>query len=118
MSITIAPVASISQMKVTGDIDAHLQIPAEPPQMCADGWKMVECYFIALSDGTLVRATNHISPEYDVIREGAGLVTVDGAKLIVDWAIEWITLSPVENAVSWKREVMAELPLFPEPIAA
>lgn len=114
MAVTIVPTASTCRVKVMGDIETIMHIPAEPPQTCADGWKWIECYYIALSDGTLIKATNHINPEFEVVREGAGIVKVQGSKLIVDWDVEWIALSSIANATAWKHNATVELPLFPE----
>jgi hypothetical protein len=98
---------------VVGDIEANLAIPAAEPHAFGEGLA-VETYYVALSDGTLIRASYHDNPRFKVIVEGAGLVTVDrsGKSLSVDWAIEWVNLASDHASTALAEKPPTPLPLF------
>lgn len=98
-------------LQVTGDIDQQLVIPAKPKQT-SNGEAWVETYYIAFSDGSLVRAVNDAErPDFVVEVAGPVGVIVDqtGLILAVPGKVDWIALSPNTGATaiaphSWERE--------------
>lgn len=113
MAITLQPARRERLLTVTGDIHATLHIPADEPQPFLDG-ELVGAYYIALSDGSLIRATYCDEPEYEVIIEGAALIEIDAetACLRVGWPVEWISLSSIRNANAVAQKSARNLPLF------
>lgn len=113
MPITIQAMSEERRLRVSGDMDMELSIPAEPPRSRPQG-EQTDCYYISLSDGTLIRARLAEEPDYEVIVEGAGIVEVNGAtkRLNVAWSIEWISLSPASNAMAVAQRSPHSLPLF------
>jgi hypothetical protein len=98
---------------VVGDIEADLAIPAAEPRPFGEG-QTVEAYYVALSDGSLIRASYHDDPRFQVVVEGAGHVTIDGAgkSLSVDWAIEWVNVASDHASTALAEKVPPSLPLF------
>jgi hypothetical protein len=113
MSITFIPDADTSSLRVTGDIETKLTIPADP-SFEFGGESYRHAYYIALSDGSLIKAVRHIDPNWDVIIEGAGTIEVapDGKTLTVHWSMEWMTLATNCNASAVAHKSTRNLPLF------
>jgi hypothetical protein len=112
MAVTI--VSEQSKLHIDGDIRGTLYVPAELPKTASDGEVLVYSYYIALSDGSLIQASNHDEAEFDLIVEGAGHVSIgrDGKSLSIDWRIEWINLSSNHGATAFAHKMPASLPLF------
>jgi hypothetical protein len=117
MAITITPNCDLARLRIGGDIVANLDIPARPPfHVRGETW--TETYYIALSDGSLIRACNDPEPRYEILAEGAGLLDIDEGRgtLTVNWPIEWISLSSIRNCNAFAQKPVHDLPLFrPEP---
>ena len=113
MAITITPSFERQFLEVSGDIEELLPIPADPPRAVEVG-QVVGAYFIALSDGSLMRATNEEDPQFAVVVEGAGRVNIDDASncVIVDWNIEWLTVAPSNTSTAVLQKSADALPLF------
>lgn len=107
-------------LEVTGDIQATLDIPAETSRGALYKSDPLT-YYIALSDGTLLRAVNDAErPDFQVVTEGAATVTIapSGLSVTVSWAVEWITLAPSMNAIGVAQRPAHSLPLFATPALA
>lgn len=118
MPITISPDPEWpGPLEITGDIQATLDIPAATP--FGDLYQSGPLtYYIALSDGTLLRAVNDAErPDFQVVTEGAATVTIapSGLSVTVSWAVEWITLAPSMNAIGVAQKPAHSLPLFAAP---
>jgi len=53
--------------------------------MASDDEVLVYPYYIALSDGSLIQASNHDDPEFYVVIEGAGNVKVGSEGKSLSW---------------------------------
>jgi hypothetical protein len=75
---------------------------------------MVDTYYISLSDGSLIQASLHDDPEFDVIVEGAGCVRIEeeGKAFSVDWKVEWINLGAGRGGTALAHTMQSSLPLF------
>lgn len=109
MSITLQG-QSHERVSVAGDIITTLRVPV--------GWADRR-FRIATSDGTLLLGTySEGSFRFAVEVEGAAITRVrdTGASDVVtlDWAVEWITISDVEDSALTVR-LPEPLPLF-EPL--
>ncbi len=113
MAVTIVPIPNEPRLCVVGDIEANLAIPAAAPQHLEDS-ELVDAYFVALSDGSLIRARFHDEPRFEVVAEGAGAVKIDraGRSLTVDWKIEWLGVSSDYASTAVARHEPPTLPLF------
>lgn len=117
MSITLTPSPETATLCIAGDIEAKLIIPADP-SFEFGGESYMHAYYIALSDGSLIKALRHDDPRWEVIIEGAATVEIDpgGRTLSVHWGIEWVTLATNCNASAVAQKSTRNLPLFhPEP---
>jgi hypothetical protein len=74
----------------------------------------VDTYVVALSDGSLIRASFHDEPRFQVVVEGAGAVKIDkaGKSLSVDWRIEWVNVASDHASTALAQKSPASLPLF------
>ena len=113
MAITITPSFERQFLEVSGDIEELLPIPADPPRAVEVG-QVIGAYFIALSDGSLMRVTYEERPQYAVIVEGAGRVKIDDAGncVNVDWNVEWLVVAPSNASVAVMQKSTDALPLF------
>lgn len=103
MAITIMPTPFASHswlagdhLRVIGDVEATLIIPAARPQDLGEGQTLVESYYIGVSDGTLIRATNDSDrPDFVVILAGAAeaLIAGDGMSISIPATVTWVTVS-------------------------
>jgi hypothetical protein len=113
MAITITPMPSGQRLKIDGDVQTILEIPANPPEWSKDG-TLVDSYYISCSDGTLIQASYAQDPEFDVVIEGAARVTVaaSGRELWIDWNIDWVNVAARCGAMGMARRQPAPLPLL------
>jgi len=113
MAITIQPMPNEPRLRIWGDMDATLSVPAVLG-VSEDAAR----YFITLSDGTLIRAQLGDEPGFEVLIEGAGIVAIDeaGQTLRVEWAVEWLALSPAAHATVLAQKSVHALPLFQRPV--
>lgn len=113
MSIILTPAADAASLRVSGDIESKLTIPADP-SFEFGGESYMHAYYIALSDGSLIKAVRHDDPNWEVIIEGAATIEPgpDGKTLTVDWGIEWLTLATNCNASAVAQKSTRNLPLF------
>jgi hypothetical protein len=109
MAITIQPLGNQPNLRVSGDVEAILSIPQGDLE-ADDG----RSYYIALSDGSLIRATASEDPQYEVVIEGAGLIELDAAErsLTVGWGIEWVNVAGNANGTAVAQRSVQSLPLF------
>lgn len=113
MSITLTPSADSASLRVAGDIESKLTIPADP-SFEFGGESYMHAYYIALSDGSLIKAVRHDDPNWEVIIEGAATIesSPDCKTLTVHWGIEWLTLATNCNASAVAQKSTRNLPLF------
>jgi len=113
MSITLIPDAEAASLRIIGDIETKLTVPADPSYEFG-GESFIHAFYVALSDGSLIRAVRHDDPNWEVIIEGAGTIEVDpsGRTLTVHWGIEWVTLATNCNASAVAQKSTRNLPLF------
>lgn len=113
MSITLIPSPDEASLRITGDIEAKLTIPADP-SFDFGSESYMHAYYIALSDGSLIKAVRHDDPNWEVIIDGAAMIEPDptGKTLTVNWGIEWITLATNCNASAVAQKSTRHLPLF------
>jgi hypothetical protein len=102
MSITLEG-QSYERISVTGDVIATFRLPV--------GWADRR-FRIATSDGTLLLGTySDGTYQFEVEVEGAGIVRPRDAGLTLEWAVEWITISDIEDSDVAVR-LPEPLPLF------
>jgi hypothetical protein len=113
MAVTLIPSFESQILEASGDVDEILQIPADPPRPFANG-QAISTYFIALSDGSLIRATYEERPQFEVVVEGAGRLHIDGEsnRVTVDWNIEWLNVAPNHASTAVTQKTADSLPLF------
>lgn len=113
MSITLTPSADAASLRITGDIESKLTIPADP-SFELGGESYMHAYYIALSDGSLIKAVRHDDPSWEIIIEGAATIEPgpDGKTLDVHWGIEWLMLATNCNASAVAQKSTRNLPLF------
>jgi hypothetical protein len=102
MSITLQG-ESHERISVTGDIITTLRVPV--------GWADRR-FRIATSDGTLILGTySEGAYQFEVEVEGAGIVRARGGGLTLEWAVEWIAISDIEDS-GVAMQLPEPLPLF------
>ncbi|MET0374444.1 MAG: hypothetical protein ABW128_09325 [Rhizorhabdus sp.] len=90
-------------VNVTGDITTRLRVPV--------GWADRR-FRIAASDGTLILGTySDGAYHFDVEVEGAGIVRPGAEGLTLEWAVEWVAISDVEDSAV-AVHLPEALPLF------
>jgi hypothetical protein len=109
MARTICPNAEPGRL---GDIEESLAIgfgrETDSRYERAGGY-----YYIALSDGSLIRATVAREPNFEVIIEGAARIRIElDHRLTVSWNIEWINVSAHRSACAVAQKLPVTLPLF------
>lgn len=72
-------------------------------------------FLVGLSDGTLLQGVydDQLECRWEIARDGAGFVRRDGRSIIVDWRMEWVTISAYDPNVI-EPGALPELPLFPD----
>jgi hypothetical protein len=105
MTIKIATVPTGDALAVSGNISSVLPLPPEHCRALA----------IGLSDGTLLEARLSEEPlgRFRVTKEGAAITVINDDHVRVEWPIEWLTVSGIDQALASKRDP-EPLPLFPE----
>lgn len=113
MAITITPMPAGDRLRIDGDVQTTLEIPANAPEW-SKGALLVDSYYISCSDGTVIQASYADDPEFDVVIEGAARVTVaaSGKELWVDWTIEWVNVAARCGAMGMARQAPMRLPLL------
>ena len=104
MGVMIKAIPESVRLCVTGDVETVLVVPYEDDDRLLVGF----------SDGTLLIGAydEKLDCNWDVAREGAGIVqfTPDGVRL--DWRVEWATVSVYDPNVA-EPPLPEALPLFP-----
>lgn len=105
MTVKIEPVPESVRLRVSGDIETTLAVPYEDDDR----------FLIGLSDGTLLQGAydDRLECKWEVARYGAGLIRVEGRSIIVDWRVEWVTVSVYDPNVI-EPPMPPRLPLFPD----
>lgn len=70
--------AERAALVVVGHIQADLAVPAAAPRLLGEA-EQVDVYCIAMSDGSLIRASYHAGPRCEVAVEGARAISIDRA---------------------------------------
>lgn len=106
MSIIIAPAAALDALTLAGDLTRTIDLPSD---------RNGDTLFVAASDGTLLQVSFAPQPaeRFKVIHDGAGIVLIDGDRAEIQWPIEWLTVSGMQQAMTIER-APDPLPLFPE----
>ena len=105
MTITIAASPTGDALTLSGDICSTLPLPAERCGSLA----------IGLSDGTLLEARLSDEPQdrFRITKEGAAITIIQDDHVRVEWPIEWLTVSGLNQSVAIERG-LEPMPLFPE----
>lgn len=105
MSVTILPVPGHPRLRVSGDIEAVLQVPFDDDDR----------FLVGISDGTLLLGTydEQLRCAWSVVREGASIVRIEGECVDLHWSVDWINVGLYSCAMVDRSE-LAPLPLFPE----
>lgn len=104
MSITITGQPG-QRVAVAGDITATLRVPYD---------EVEERFLLAASDGSLIEGRLEAEEDrfdFRVVVDGAGMSRTAPGGLTLDWAVEWVTISPYDAGALVAR-VIAPLPLF------
>lgn len=107
MALTIMPlpfspdqVLAGDLLQLSGDIDQRMVIPVPAPQVI-EGETWTECYYIGLSDGSLIRASNDVEqPDFVIEVAGPAGAVIDGTGRIlsIPGKVDWVTLAPNRGA--------------------
>ncbi|OBX19293.1 hypothetical protein A9995_09010 [Erythrobacter sp. QSSC1-22B] len=105
MTVEIEPMPGSHRLRVTGDLETVLRVPFEDDDR----------FLLGVSDGTLLLGTydDRLRCAWEVTRDGAGRVRVDGDRVVVDSPVEWVTASLFDANVA-ERPAPGALPLFPD----
>ncbi|HWK67538.1 MAG TPA: hypothetical protein VNS34_21630 [Rhizobiaceae bacterium] len=122
MAITLTPAPFDSHawlagdhLRVAGDVEATLIIPVARPRDLGDGHVLTESYYIAVSDGTMIRATNDPErPDFVIEFEGPSGVTfsADGLSLSIPGDVKWVALASNQGGHAFGLEPIETAPLF------
>lgn len=123
MAITIMPAPYDSHewmggdhLRIVGDVEEALVIPAGRPTDCGNGETLCQCYYIAVSDGSFIRATNDAeAPDFVVIAAGRSgvLVADDGLAVSIPGEVSWVALSSNKHAHAFSEDAMAPIETMP-----
>lgn len=105
MCVSIHPIPDSVRLRVSGDVETVLTVPFD-----AD-----ERFLVGLSDGTLLMGwyDDDMRCQWEVARDGAGIVRFDGDLARVEWRVEWVTVATFDPRVV-EPDVPPALPLFPD----
>lgn len=105
MAVTINPIAGRVRLEASGDIETVLTIPYDDDDR----------FLVGFSDGTLLQGTYDASLRcsWTIARQGAALVDITGAIVVLEGLIEWVTASAFDQNVV-EPHIQETLPLFPE----
>lgn len=101
MAITITLGLEAGRLTISGDIEATLVAPVGKP------------WFVALSEGSLIRISGGDPLEFAMVVEGAGTVSTIacGYGIRVDWAMDWVSIMPASD-IAVAQASVESLPLF------
>lgn len=105
MGVKIEAVPDSCRLRVSGDVETVLSVPFEDDDR----------FLVGLSDGTLLVGSydEELHCRFDVARHGAGIVQFDRGAAIIDFRVEWATVSAFDANVV-EPPVPVPLPLFPD----
>ncbi|GLJ00003.1 hypothetical protein [Sphingobium sp. BS19] len=105
MGVLIEAIADSVRLRVTGDVETVLTVPYDDDDR----------FLVGFSDGTLLLGTysDKLECEWEVARDGAGMVRFNNGSAIIEWHIEWVTVSVFDANVVEPAQPDV-LPLFPE----
>lgn len=105
MSIFIEPIPDTLRLKITGDVHTTLVVPYDEDDR----------FLLGFSDGTLLVGSydDALRCLFEVARYGAGIIRFVKGRAIIDWRIEWATIS-VYDANVVEPPLPEALPLFPD----
>jgi hypothetical protein len=91
MSVRVEPVPDSVRLKISGDVETVLSVPYEDDDR----------FMVAFSDGTLLVGSydDELRVGFEVAREGAAMIRRDGSAVVVDWDVEWATVSAFDANV-------------------
>jgi hypothetical protein len=105
VSVTIEPIPDSVRLRISGDIQTTVAVPYEDD----------ERFFVGLSDGTLLIGSydDELRCKFDVARDGAGIVRLVNGATIIDWTVEWATVSAYDPNII-EPNMPRPMPLFPD----
>lgn len=105
MSVRVEPIPDSVRLRISGDVETVVSVPYEDEDR----------FMVAFSDGTLLVGSydEDLQADFEVAREGAGFIRRDGRAVILDWSMEWATVSAFDANVV-EPKMPCPLPLFPE----
>lgn len=105
MSVLITPIPDSVRLMVTGDVETMLSVPYDKD----------ERFLVGLSDGTLLMGWYDAAMrcQWEVAREGAGIVRFKGHAVRVEWRVEWLTIATFDANVV-EPGLPPAAPLFPD----
>lgn len=103
MSVMIEPIKDSVRLRISGDIETIVSVPYEDDDR----------FLIGLSDGTLLVGSydDDLRCQFNVARDGAGIVRFVDGVAVIDWQMEWATVSPYDPNVV-EPPMPKALPLF------
>lgn len=105
MSVRVEPIPDSVRLRISGDVETVLSVPYDDDDR----------FLVGFSEGTLLVGSydDELQADFIVAREGAGIVRRDGRSVILDWPVEWATVSAFDSNVV-EPPAPRPLPLFPE----
>jgi len=105
MAVRIEPIPETVRVRISGDIETVLSVPY------ADD----DRFLVGLSDGTLLVGSydDNLRCKFDVARDGAGIIQFDNGAAVINWKVEWATVSAY-NATMVELPDPTPMPLFPD----
>lgn len=105
MGVVVEAIPDSVRVRISGDIETVLSVPYEDDDR----------FLVGLSDGALLVGSydDDLHCRFDVVRDGAGIVRTDRGKAIIDWRVEWATVSAYDANVVEPRQ-LRPMPLFPD----
>jgi hypothetical protein len=105
MSVIVEPIPGSVTLRVTGDIETVLTVPYDDDDR----------FLLGFSDGTLMMGSynENLECDWEVAKDGAGLVRIVAGAAVLDWRAEWVTVSVFDPNVV-ETTPPDGLPLFPD----
>jgi hypothetical protein len=105
MGVVVEAIPDSVRVKISGDIETVLSVPYEDDDR----------FLVGLSDGTLLLGSydEDLRCRFDVAREGAAIVKIEGGAALVQWHVEWATVSAYDANVVELPDP-DPMPLFPD----
>lgn len=93
MGVKIEAIPESVRLRVSGDVETILSVPFE------DGDD--DRFLIGLSDGTLLVGSydGDLKCKFDIARDGAGIVRIRDGIAMVDFRVDWATVSAYDANV-------------------